>query len=139
MYFFVISWVVHSSLLFFRIVISAGNVKFRRLLERHLDDYTEGDDTFKMIMVDCLTDQMRSALGVRFLKPAPGNKDEWVEVSDRKTIRSKCYQAFRNLRASYKRIEHNMERQLQSCRLKTQEKIMAEAMSCLNIVRYKYM
>ena len=51
------------SLSFFITFEIIGNIKFRKLLERQLDEYTKGDDTHKMILVDCLTDQMRSALG----------------------------------------------------------------------------
>eukprot|EP00539_Tryblionella_compressa_P001230 CAMPEP_0178738574 /NCGR_PEP_ID=MMETSP0744-20121128/3589_1 /TAXON_ID=913974 /ORGANISM="Nitzschia punctata, Strain CCMP561" /LENGTH=548 /DNA_ID=CAMNT_0020391209 /DNA_START=36 /DNA_END=1682 /DNA_ORIENTATION=- len=88
-----------------------GNIKFRRFLEKHYDAYTRGDDFDKLVLVDYLSHQMTTSLGVRFLKVSPVDKTSWVEVEDKEAIRSKLYQTFRNLRASYRRMEKQQQQQ----------------------------
>jgi hypothetical protein len=85
-------------------MLITGNIAFRKILVKNYDNYTNGDDADKMVLVDFLSHQMMTTLGVRFLKVAPQDNQSWVVVDDKKVIRSKFCQAFRNIRASYRRM-----------------------------------
>ena len=112
--------IIKLYLFLFLLTTLLGNIKFRRLLEKHYDAYTNADDADKLVLVDYLSHQMNTTLGVRFLKSISVNSNttnnHWEIVTDQKMIRSKFYQAFRNLRASYRRME--LQQQQQQCQTK---------------------
>jgi hypothetical protein len=95
-----------------------GNITFRKILVKHYNAYTNADNADKIVLVDHLSSQMKSQLGVRFLKlvnnyekDKPSSTKMWVEETDSKVIRSKFFQAFRNLRASYRRAAEQQQQQ----------------------------
>ncbi|KAL3909186.1 MAG: hypothetical protein SGILL_008185 [Bacillariaceae sp.] len=87
-----------------------GNIAFRKILEKHYHAYEEGGCVERSALADHISSSMKSQLGVRFLKAVSTGKDKstktWVEETDTQVIRSKFFQAFRNLRASYRRASN---------------------------------
>lgn len=96
-----------------------GNITFRKILEKHYQAYTAADNADKIVSVDHLSSQLRSQLGIRFLKFVTSNDKPdkpskmWVEEKDNTVIRSKIFQAFRNLRASYRRATEQQQQKHQ--------------------------